>query len=315
MESIVAYHFLPARRPALIHRLLARLPPTHVTPVLDLEDSAADLLDTTRTAGMKNQARKYLRDFFTSGGAPHAPPLGVRVNAATTPYHEADLEAVADALHAGHELTVLLPKVASAEEVDKTAVFFAHRGLTPPRLFVIAETGPCIDNLRRILASTQPLVAGVVLGMIDYSLERGLWPFPGPLDPGLWSIARDVSAAAADAAATYVHPACLHLQDRPLIREIRRRLQSLSGGPAGMVSLGIDQTRALTASERDDPAEKIVDDVPHDPTAAALDVIARFREQASLKRSFSVDAATQRFIPPQEYLAAVRFLENTMVHA
>lgn len=315
MDAIVAYHFLPARKPAVIRRLLAQLPDRHVVAMLDLEDSAADVLASERTAELKATARVNLAAFFAAGGAPADRPLGVRVNAAGTPDHPADLSAIADALHLGHDVAALLPKVESAAAVQDAARFFSHRGLNPPRFYLLAETGAGVERLRAILAQTQPLVAGVVLGMIDYALDQGMWPFPGALDPRLWTIARGVSAACGEAGVTYVHTPCLRLRDPPLIHEVCGRLKGMCRGLTGLLTLSLDQTRAVVDAVGGVASGREAVTPPHDPLAEARDVIREFREHRSGKRSFSVDAVHDRYIPPQEYLAAVRFLAGQGEHA
>ncbi|MFM8952212.1 MAG: hypothetical protein ACKOOF_04005, partial [Planctomycetaceae bacterium] len=236
------------------------------------------------------------------------------VNAAGTLDHAADLAAIAEALHRGHDVAVLLPKVESAAAVEDAARFFAHHGLTPPRFYLLAETGPGVERLSLILAQTQPLVAGVVLGMIDYAFDQAMWPFPGPLDPTLWAIARGVAAACGEAGVTYVHTPCLRLRDRPLIHEVCGRLQGMCRGPAGLLTLSLDQTRAVVDAAGGVASGGEGETPPHDPLAEARDVIREFREHRSGKRSFSVDAVHDRFIPPQEYLAAVRFLAGRGEH-
>lgn len=308
MDAVVAYHFLPGRKPAVIQRLLAQLPDRHVVAMLDLEDSAADVLAPERTAALKATARANLAAFFAAGGVPADRRLGVRVNAAGTPDHAADLATVADAAQRGHDVAVLLPKVESAAAVEDAARFFAHRGLNPPRFYLIAETGPGVEQLRAILAQTQPLIAGVVLGMIDYALDQGMWPFPGPFDAALWAIARRVADACGDAGVTYVHTPCLRLRDRLLIHEVCGRLRGMCRGPVGMVTLSLDQTRAVVEPAEGNIVSGEGDASLADPVAEARYVIREFREHRSGKRSFSVDALHDRFIPPQEYLAAVRVL-------
>jgi citrate lyase beta subunit len=198
--------------------------------------------------------------------------------------------------------------------VDDAARFFTHRGLTPPRLYLLAETGPGVERLREILAQTQPLVAGVFLGMIDYALDRGMWPFPRSLDPALWAIARRVADACGEAGVTYVHTPCLRLRDQKLIREICRRLREICRGPTGLLTLSLEQTRAVVDAAGAAAGGGQGEPAPHDPLAEARDVIREFREHSSGKRSFSVDALHDRYIPPQEYLAAVRFLAGQSEH-
>jgi len=309
MQPVVAYQFLPARKPAVVRRLLAQLPAEHVVAILDLEDSAADIIDVGRTAELKAAARANLVAALPLGPDGNLPPLGVRVNRSSTPYHDADLEGVAELRRRGHDVAVMLPKVESAAEVMAAADFFACRGLAPPRFAILAETGAGVAGLSSILGQAGTLIDAVVLGMIDYAYDQNLWPFPGPFDEELWGVARRVADAAAEHGIRYVHTPCLQLRDAPVIRGIRRRVAETCRGPAAMISLSLAQTRTIImpgGEEAPDGWEQR----PVDPADEARGVVRRFRDNQHAKRSFSVDAAGDRYISPHEYLAAVRFLER-----
>jgi hypothetical protein len=86
-------------------------------------------------------------------------------------------------------------------------------------------------------------------------------------------------------------------------------------GPAGILTLSLDQTRAVVDAAGGVARGGEAGASPSNPVAEARDVIQEFREHRSGKRSFSVDAVHDRFIPPQEYLAAVRFLAARGEHA
>lgn len=233
----------------------------------------------------------------------------MRINAPGTPYHAADLEAVAHGLRRGHELAVLLPKAESADDVAAVARELTADGISSSRLYLLIESGRGLRLLPELIAASRRLLAGLFLGMIDYSADQRLWPFPGPLSPVVWSLAKTVADAAADAGLVYVHTPCLQLRNVPLMHEIRRRLRTVCRGPAGMLTLSRDQTRALLADEESRPCGE-PDTAVIDALEEARDVVQRFRKYAGGKRSFSVDDAADRYIPPQEYLAALRFLRE-----
>lgn len=303
-----AYHFLPAREPAVVRRLLTQLPSERVVAMLDLEDSAADALAPERTDELKAAARANLGALFADPRRPSR-PLGVRINARGTPYHAADLEAVSLGLRRGHDLAVLLPKAESADDVANVARELAADGVSSARLYLLIESGRGVTLLPELIAAAKPMLAGLILGMIDYSADQRLWPFPGPLSPAVWSLAQMVADGAADAGVVYGHTPCLQLRNVPLMHEIRRRLREVCRGPAGMVTLSRDQTRALLAEDDSQPCGE-PDTKVIDALEEARDIVQRFRKYAGDKRSFSVDDAKDRYIPPQEYLAALRFLRE-----
>jgi hypothetical protein len=89
----------------------------------------------------------------------------------------------------------------------------------------------------------------------------------------------------------------------------------LCPGPTGLLTLSLEQTRAVVDAAGGEAVGAEAEASPRDPVAEARDVIREFREHRSGKRSFSVDAVHDRYIPPQEYLAAVRFLAARGEHA
>jgi hypothetical protein len=64
MRPVIAYQFLPARKPAVVRRLRAQLPTERVVAILDLEDSAGDVIASARTDDLKAAARANLAAFF-----------------------------------------------------------------------------------------------------------------------------------------------------------------------------------------------------------------------------------------------------------
>ena len=132
MRQLVAYQFLPARKPAVVRRLLSRLPQPNAIAVLDLEDSAADAVCPERNVLLKANSRSNLDNLFDGSWQPPLPRLGLRINAAGTAEHRADLELAAAIQQRGYTIFLMLPKVEQAADVLDTARFFATRGLPSP---------------------------------------------------------------------------------------------------------------------------------------------------------------------------------------
>ncbi|MFM7076817.1 MAG: aldolase/citrate lyase family protein [Planctomycetaceae bacterium] len=318
MRPVHAYPFLPARAPALMRRLLGRLPVEGVWPVLDLEDAVADTLEPERTPALKAAARGHLEALLADGYLPACSTIGVRVNGRGTPYHEADMAAVAQLRRAGVALFVVLPKVGSAADVAAfdAVLAEAHAPVTP--VVPTLETGAGVRRAREI-AAAGAAPAGLVVGIIDYALDQGLWPFPDAFDPIVWRVAEVVSEAALSRGIPYIHPPCLSLRDAGIMRRISARVLALPaveanrGVPPGIASLGAEQTLAIVMGpDAAAPSARASVAPPvrgADGLAAARHIVEVFQARASGKRSFSVDDVHDRFIPPQEYQAAVRVVE------
>lgn len=174
MELLRSLLFLPASNPRAIEK--ARGLACDVA-VLDLEDAVApEMKDAARTAAVQA---------IRTGG--FRSRVGVRVNGLTTPWGEADLEALAGLpLH-----WVVAPKVEDAGTVDA----FAARIDDGVRLCAMIETPRAVLELNR-LAGAGGALGAIMLGVNDLaaSLGTGLANDREPLKPWL---AHTVAAARA----------------------------------------------------------------------------------------------------------------------
>jgi citrate lyase subunit beta / citryl-CoA lyase len=140
----VAPLFVPANRP---ERFVKAAASGADAIILDLEDAVAP--------DQKNFARSKLETAFTTL------PVFVRINAATTTWHEADLAAVATLNVAG----IILPKAEMGKSLDNVA-------LRPHPVFALIETARGMAEARSIASTTG--VARMVFGSLDYCAELGL---------------------------------------------------------------------------------------------------------------------------------------------
>lgn len=136
--------FVPANRP---DRFAKAADSGADAVILDLEDAVAP--------SDKDQARASLTS------RPAGCPIIVRVNAQGTPWHEADLAAVASLPLSA----VMLPK---AEDPDRLATI-ASAGVP---LIALIETARGLAEARRIAAL--PNVARLAFGSVDYCLDLGM---------------------------------------------------------------------------------------------------------------------------------------------
>lgn len=145
IADIRAPLFVPATRP---ERFAKAAISGADAVILDLEDAVA--------ADAKDAARAALSKDFTGL------PVLVRVNAHGTPFHSADIAAVARLLPAA----VLLPK---AETVD--AVASVVGGLPGVAVIAIIESALGLANARKIASA--PGVVRLAFGSLDYCVDLG----------------------------------------------------------------------------------------------------------------------------------------------
>jgi len=121
------------------------------TVILDLEDAVA--------ASDKEQARHAV----AAHAASLKSPVMVRVNAASTPWHAADI----DALRSLGGISIMLPK---AEQPGDIASLTGRIG-RDVSIIALVESATGLANLPEILAAQG--IAGVAFGSLDFALDLG----------------------------------------------------------------------------------------------------------------------------------------------
>jgi citrate lyase subunit beta / citryl-CoA lyase len=263
VSTAVSWLFVPASRP---ERFAKAVGSGADAVVVDLEDAVAP--------GAKDRAREDLRRHWPSGAGV---PVVVRVNAAGTPQHAADL-AVCRALAPA---AVVLPKAESADQVRAAA----EAAGTP--VLPLIESARGLVELARVAAA--PGVARLLFGGVDLALDLGVsddaaldtaradlvrWSvvagLPAPVD-GVTTAVREAETVAAAAARgrawgfggkLCVHPAQVGPVNTAFapteeeVRRARRILAADSGGAALVDGEMIDRPvverarRTVRAAER-----------------------------------------------------------------
>lgn len=136
--------FVPANRPERFEKA-ARAGADAV--IFDLEDAVA--------ADAKDAARAALSSGFTSA------PVVVRVNGLGTPWHVADMAALAD----GGFAAVMVPKA------EATTAFAALCETAPIPVIALVETARGLADARQLARTTN--VARLAFGSIDYCADLG----------------------------------------------------------------------------------------------------------------------------------------------
>lgn len=138
--------FVPAHRPDRFEKAAAAEPDA---VILDLEDAVP--------LEAKDSARAQLRRDFTSL------PVLVRVNAAGTKFHAADLEAVARLRPNG----IILPKSESVQTLDAVAAILG------PDIPILALVESARGLAQARLIAAHPAVARLAFGSVDFSADMG----------------------------------------------------------------------------------------------------------------------------------------------
>lgn len=153
IADIIVPLFVPAHRPERFAKAAAAQPDA---VILDLEDAVP--------AEAKEAARAALNYAFADL------PVLVRVNTAGTPWHTADLAAVARLRPAA----VLLPKAEDMDVVSRVA-----DAVGPVPVVALVETARGLAAARAL--ATHPAVARLAFGSVDYCADLGCAHVPEAL--------------------------------------------------------------------------------------------------------------------------------------
>ncbi|MGW4527285.1 HpcH/HpaI aldolase/citrate lyase family protein [Amycolatopsis sp. NPDC004378] len=169
MTPPLTFLYTPADRPDRVRKALASAADV---VLVDLEDAVAP--------ARKAEARDHLGRLLASVTR----PVQVRVNHPSTPWHDADLAAVASL---PPEVGARLPKVETPEEILAVAAVLPGRALHP-----LIESALGVERALAI-ATASPAIASIGLGEADLRSDLGVAD-----DAGLtWARSRVVVAARA----------------------------------------------------------------------------------------------------------------------
>lgn len=160
LAGVNAFLFVPAHQPQWVPKALA----TRAGAVIvDLEDAVP--------VAHKELARELLAQVFAKLTAAERSRLLLRVNAAGTPWHEADLVLLGQL--AGQGLAgVMIPKAESAAQIERVARASAAGGDESCALIPLVESAAGLMALDALASS--PRVLRLALGHLDLQADMGM---------------------------------------------------------------------------------------------------------------------------------------------
>jgi citrate lyase beta subunit len=291
------------------------------TVIIDFEDALQDVLSTERSSRLKAEARLGLLSLLQSPYfARNKLALNFRINSIRENEFHHDIEFLQE-ISKIHSLAVLfLPKVNSHREWDVYLNSFYKNGLQAKELIPIIETVSGYYDMKNIFSQPPTdLFHRAAWGHYDYNLDAGCFPFMSYESAPYWTLTCKLIRTIEDSGYSYVHGAILDLANESLARSICAALSSLCHRPFDAVALSYRQTLLLAELGNTSPPE-LPQVRPEEEYATdekidlAKRIVSEFQQCCLEKNSFAIHANSRKIISPQEYLAAVNFL-NTKVPA
>jgi len=311
-----AFQFISVQEPRLTARLTRASARLDAVVVLDLEDSLWDVIDESRTPGLKRAGRAHLRTMAEQHTDLWSDQrIGVRVNRLASADRDEDLHCLADVSERVEFDCIVPTKVESAADLERWIDLLRDNNVAYRALIPIVETVRGITSLSEIATAARRLgVEWIVYGYYDHMLDARTWPFHDHADEAFWRLVEPIIEAIEGAGVRYVHPPYFRLNDLAAFQDLLGRLAATCRTEFGVISLGTRQTMAAAGHDgRGEPrATKAVHGLPDDttPRDRARRVVDAFAVKRRTSLSFAIEPRTGEFISPHLYLAARRFLDD-----
>lgn len=297
-------------------RLVRRIESYGVRVVYDLEDTHWIPTDAVFTTELKRRARLDLAALldspFVAGSS-----FGVKVNAFGTEDGDLDVAMLASLAPHHRPHTIILPMVESAATVESFLGVCEGAGIMCDEVIPLIETTLGVDradNLLRTLsaANVGPSVRRLMYGANDHCLDSGRWPFWSQDEPGFWETVRGLVRTIEAHGFSYVHTpfAGLHAPAEfsvaiQRLRSVCRDRFTVSTLDKGQVTAAL-RVRDESPSAQDAARGRKISDV--EALERAYRVVKLFDDRRRRDHGFVVDSG--RFVPPHEYVAALRYIER-----
>jgi citrate lyase beta subunit len=316
--SFDVLHFSTVFPGRALPRLVRRIESRGVQVVFDLEDTHWIPTDVTLTTELKRRARRHLAELLESPFAT-GPSFGVKVNAFGTEDGDRDVALLASLVPRHQPHAVILPKVESAATVDAFLRACENAGVTCEEVVPLIETTRGVERVEDLLdglaaANLASPVRRIMYGANDYCLDSGRWPFWRQDEREFWELVQSLARTIEAHGFGYVHTPFASLQATTGFMVAIQRLRAICQDRFTISTLDEAQS---TAALRARDGLPLTPDAPRGPTlsdaealALAHRVVKLFDERRRRDHGFVVDSSDGRFIPPHEYVAAVRHIER-----
>lgn len=316
--------FIPFGPVPLMHRLLAQAARTNQSlPILDLEDTHWDIKSSDNTAKRKDKARNRFTELAesTQDAGNTKTKIAIRANNPSTRDFPKDLVTIKELASRFELHAIFLPKTSSASELQTTKEALKGIGQTEIKIIAIIESQTGLENIKEISDAAAAMGSeSICYGHYDFHLDIGSWPLPTVYEPKFWEPAQIVIEQAMEAGLIYIQPPFSELHDTKALGDIISHLEYHCENRFHVMSAGPSQTSILarltsTASARRSPPTPIKTSQPRELSTNDKDKLANeiqlaFVQSKRSQHSFTTDASSNRFIPPHEYAAALRYIEQ-----
>lgn len=313
MNRSVLIQYLPLSHPKAALRVVKKLGNNGIKSIIDLEDSVQDPFNLETTQQLKNNARIRFLDLISNEKFDETvfkEPIFLRINSSDTNYYHSDIETILKVCETKFPLEgIFLPKVEEYSQIKELHELI-HREGFKLKIVPMIETAKGMKNLKNILESdtSMKLFKYIHYGHFDYALDSGLWPFPDPNHQKFWDIVLNISKLVNEYNKVYIHTPFPFMDDQNLFWQASHYLENnFPNKELWLCTLNSELSLSVVNNETD--LEILNPEYTVEQCIQKAESIKNdFLNGRANKRSFSV--GSNRFIPPHQYFAALKYLKK-----
>ena len=281
--------------------------------VFDLEDGVQDPMNPINNASLKAEARETIFNIInTHKSFLNGKLVGIRLNSIDSIYFSEDIELLCKIRSHITWDSVFLPKIESIEHIDNCLDQLSVRQVIWKQIIPIVESKEGMKNLKTlVLGKKRTQFRKISFGHADYNLDMQNWPFFHQNSEQFWNIVYQFTNDVESAGYEYVNTPLLELSNDDLFIKTKAYLSHLCKLNYGQVTLSTRQTRLCAESKETGllyvPTKSQLSEL--DKIRNAKHIIESFRKNKVPGKGFAVEYDTNVLISPQEYKAAMLFLE------
>lgn len=281
----------------------------------DLEDIVFTNKNIILNSLLKNNNRKeVIRQITRIISAIHPSVLGIRLNALETSELNYDIQLISK-INFGNTLPhYFLPKIKNDDNILSYLQLFEEYKIKKYELIPIIETSECYTNIDKLIINQNYSLSLIAFGHCDFNSDIGNFPFSHQTDEIYWDWIKHININLISSEIIFLNSPYLFLNDSKNFMEMLNHLKEIFNEKFGQITLSLNQlincqnfTESVYVPTNFKPLN-----LPATKTDYANWVISSFEKNKISNRSFAM-TKEKILISPQEYLAAVDYIENNSV--
>ena len=287
-----------------LKRFIGRLSINHkINIILDLEDSIQDIRNKANNSFLKSEARTNLRNLLQDKIDFN---IGIRINQLTTDEFKKDIVFLEENIFFKWKY-IVLPKV--DDLIDIQEYLEVLKKIKYNEIIICIESQKGLNNLKRILSADLKGVSKIQFGHFDFFLDKGIFPIPNQDNFIFWEYCSKIISEIEVNGYTYLHSPINKLESN-FVLSVLNYLSNRCKNEFGFATVSVAQSEILYKNIIEEVKPLKIIKEQRSKRLYAVQIVRYFETSKKKNISFMSNSKNKRFIPPQEYFSAIKYLSS-----